>query len=140
MNMQIEIQLTQCPIRVDNARLPAGSSDSGALVEFTGVVRGEEKGESIAALEYEAYNAMAVRVMRQICESLATLHPCHAVVIVHRTGIIPVGDAAIYICAAAKHRATAFALVTGFMDRLKQDVPIWKRRALTSAQLQPRAK
>jgi len=99
-------------------------------------VRGEENGESIGALEYEAYDAMATQVMRQICESLATQHPCHSVTIVHRIGIIPVGEAAIYICATAKHRAAAFALVTGFMDRLKQDVPIWKRRALTTAQLQ----
>jgi len=102
----------------------------------TGVVRSEENGRAIVALEYEAYDEMAVRVMRQICESLAAKQPCDAVVIIHRIGIIPVGESAIYVCAAARHRAEAFALVTGFMDRLKQDVPIWKRRALTADELQ----
>ena len=92
-------------IRTDSARLQLGGGDCGALVEFTGVVRGEEDGRKIAALEYEAYDEMAIRVMRQICESLAAQQPCDAVVIIHRIGIIPVGDAAIYIGAAAKHRA-----------------------------------
>ena len=128
--MRIEIQLTREPIRTDDARLQLGDGNCGALAEFTGVVRGEEEGRRIAALEYEAYDEMAVRVMRQICESLGGQHPCAAVVVIHRVGVIPVGEAAIYICAAARHRAEAFAFVTGFMDRLKQDVPIWKRRSV----------
>jgi molybdopterin synthase catalytic subunit len=133
--MRIEIQLTRERISTDAARIKLGEHGSGALVEFTGIVRGEESGHTIAALEYEAYDAMAERVMRQICESLGTTQPCNAVVIVHRVGVIPVGEAAIYVCAAARHRAEAFALVTGFMDRLKQDVPIWKCRALTRDEL-----
>src|SRR5258706_416652 len=123
--MRIEIQLTRETIRTDSARLQLGDGDCGALVEFTGVVRDKENGRAIAALEYEAYDEMAIRVMRQICESLAEKQPCETVVIIHRIGIIPVGATAIYVCAAARHRAKAFALVTGFMDRLKQDVPIW---------------
>src|SRR6185436_14129403 len=119
--MRIEIQLTRESIRPENARLKLSDGDCGALVEFAGVVRGKEDGRTIAALEYEAYDEMATRVMRQICESLGATQPCEAAVIVHRIGVIPVGDTAIYICAKAKHRAEAFALVTGFMDRLKQD-------------------
>ena len=134
--MRIEIQLTREAICTNSARLKLGDADCGALAEFTGVVRREENGHAIAALEYEAYDEMALRVMRQICESLEANHSCEAVVIIHRLGIIPVGEAAIYVCAAAKHRAGAFALLTGFMDRLKQDVPIWKRRALTAGELQ----
>lgn len=133
--MHIEIQLTREPIRPDAARLQTGDGECGALAEFTGIVRGEENGGTIAALEYEAYDEMAVSVMRQICDSLAAQQPCAAVVVIHRIGIIPVGEAAIYIGVTAKHRAAAFALITGFMDRLKQDVPIWKRRALTANEL-----
>ena len=136
--MRIEIQLTREPIGTDAARIKMGESDFGALVEFTGVVRSEENGRRIAALEYEAYDEMAVHVMRQICESLGATHACNAAVVVHRVGVIPVGEAAIYVCAAARHRAGAFALVTGFMDLLKQDVPIWKRRALVADELQPK--
>jgi len=133
--MRIEVQLTRESIRPDIVRLKLDDGDCGALVEFSGVVRNKEDGHLIAALEYEAYDDMAIRVMREICESLGTTHRCEAVVIIHRVGIIPVNETAIYVCVTSKHRAEAFALVTGFMDRLKQDVPIWKRRSLTFAEL-----
>jgi molybdopterin synthase catalytic subunit len=98
----------------------------GALAEFTGTVRGEENGEPISALVYEAYPAMAEPVMRRLLNELSTAHSCIAVRVQHRTGIICVGEAAIHIAVRAKHRAPAFALLAAFMDRLKQDVPIWK--------------
>lgn len=133
--MKIEIQLTNAPIV---AQLPAPTSGvgAGAWVEFRGVVRGEENGGVIAALEYEAYRPMAEAEMRRIIADLASDHPCLLARVIHRVGIVPVGEAAIYIVIAARHRGAAFALLTGFMNRLKQDVPIWKRRALTVAELE----
>ncbi|MFO1514456.1 MAG: molybdenum cofactor biosynthesis protein MoaE [Verrucomicrobiota bacterium] len=89
----------------------------------------------IAALEYEAYAPMAEREMRRLLSELTTAQPCLAACVIHRIGVVPVGEAAIYVGIAARHRAEAFALLAGFMDRLKQDVPIWKRRALTADQL-----
>ena len=129
--MEIEIQLTCSPIAENiSPAMPGGVA--GAWVEFRGIVRGKENGQSISALEYEAYPEMAEREMRRILETLAVSHACLAAKVVHRTGIIPVGDTAIYVGIAAPHRAEAIALLGGFMDRLKQDVPIWKRRALTA--------
>ena len=93
------------------------------------MVRGEENGQAISALEYEAYPEMAEREIRHILESLAAKHPCLAAKVIHRVGVIPVGDTAIYVGVASPHRAEAIALLAEFMDRLKQDVPIWKRRA-----------
>ncbi len=124
--MQIEIQLTNEPIAEKISPLLSGGM-AGAWVEFRGVVRGEENGQAISALEYEAYQEMAGRETRRILETLAEQHPCLAVKVIHRTGIIPVGDTAIYVGVGAPHRAEAIALLAGFMDRLKQDVPIWKR-------------
>jgi molybdopterin molybdotransferase len=132
--MDITIQITNAAI-AQNTPAVARSGAAGAWAEFLGLVRGEENGQPIAALEYEAYSPMAVREMRRIVEELSARHPCLAVTIIHRIGIVPVGAAAIFIGVAAKHRAAAFALLAGFMDRLKQDVPIWKRRAL--AELPP---
>jgi len=106
----------------------AGSA--GAWVEFVGLVRGDEGQQAITALEYEAYAPMAEREMRRILESLGAARPCLYVRVVHRTGVVPVGEAAIGVGVAAAHRAEAFALLAEFMDRLKKDVPIWKRRAL----------
>jgi len=104
----------------------AAHPEVGALAEFTGTVRGSENDQPIAALVYEAYQPMAETVMRRLLTELSTEHPCIAVRVQHRVGIIRVGETAIHIAVLAKHRAPAFALLTAFMDRLKQDVPIWK--------------
>jgi molybdopterin synthase catalytic subunit len=131
--MHVDITLTHAPIPPDDALASPGNPSAGAQLEFLGVVRGDEAGQPIAALEYEAYPAMAVRQMRRILDELAVLHRCLAVTVVHRLGVIPVGEAAIRVRVAATHRDAALALLTAFMDRLKQDVPIWKVRAVPAA-------
>ena len=103
---------------------------NGAWLEFRGIVRGEENGQAISALEYEAYPEMAGREIRRLLADISTRHPCLAVKVVHRVGIIPVGDTAIYVGVASPHRGEVIALLAEFMDRLKQDVPIWKRRGI----------
>lgn len=127
--MEIQIQLADEPI-AERISSPESIGGQGAWLEFRGVVRGEENAQAILALEYEAYPEMAVREMRRILESLASRHACLAVKVIHRIGVICVGETAIYAGVASRHRAEALALLTGFMDRLKQDVPIWKRRAI----------
>ena len=126
--MEIEIQLTNSPIA--GKILPPAVGAAGAWLEFRGVVRDEENGQPIAALEYEAYPKMAEKEIRLLLETISARHPCLAAKVIHRTGIVPVGEAAIYLGVAAKHRAEAIALLGEFMDGLKKDVPIWKRRAL----------
>jgi molybdopterin synthase catalytic subunit len=128
--MHVEITLTHEPIGPPGARDAAGQGQAGARLEFLGVVRGEEQGCAIAALEYEAYPEMAVRQMRRLVDELGNVHRCLAVTVTHRLGLIPVGDTAIRVQVAAAHRAEAFALLTAFMDRLKEQVPIWKVRAV----------
>ena len=132
--MQIDVQLTDQPIP-EKICSPVAAELAGAWMEFRGVVRGEESGESIAALEYEAYPEMALREMRRLLTELAAQHDCLAVLVIHRMGVVPVGEAAIYVGIAGRHRAEAFALLGGFMDRLKKDVPIWKRRAIMQSDL-----
>jgi len=123
--MEIDVQLTAAGIP-ERIEPPVMDGLAGAWVEFRGVVRGEEKGAVIGALEYEAYAEMAVREMRRLLEELSHQHACLAARVIHRVGRIPVGEAAIYVGVAGRHRAEAFALLTAFMDRLKQDVPVWK--------------
>lgn len=129
--MDIFIQLTNSPIAQN--QWPPGSGLTGARAEFHGLVRGEENGAPISALEYEAYPAMAEREIRRLLEELAARHACFAITVIHRLGLVPVGEAAIFLRVTAKHRGPAFALLAEFMDRLKQDVPIWKRRAIPAA-------
>lgn len=112
----------------------------GAWVEFAGIVRGQEGGVQIAALEYEAYDSMARRVMTDLLKALGLKHGCECAYVIHRVGVIPVGETAIWIGVGSGHRKEALALVAEFMDQLKQDVPVWKRRALSSAELEALAK
>ncbi len=131
--MQIEIQLTNVPI-AESISAPDVPGARGAWLEFRGIVRGEENGAKISALEYEAYPEMAERQIRRILESLSARHPCLAAKIIHRFGIIPVGETAIYAGIASSHRGEGIAMLAEFMIQLKQDVPIWKARALPVAQ------
>ena len=132
--MEIDIQITNAPIAEQSP--PPTATGLGAWVEFHGVVRGHEKGETIAALEYEAYSPMAEREMRRIIRQIGRRHLSLFVRAIHRIGVVPVGEAAIYVGIAGEHRAEVFALLGEFMNRLKQDVPIWKRRALRAEQLE----
>ena len=101
----------------------------GAVVEFAGLVRGEEDGVAIAALDYEAYEDMAQSEMERIAAELSKAYPCRSFEVTHRIGRVPVGEASILVRIEAKHRAEAFGMLAEFMDRLKRDVPIWKRVA-----------
>lgn len=135
--MQVEIELTPHPIE-PKPSLPAEFVGvAGAVVEFTGLVRADEAGRPIVALQYEAYTTMAERVMHDLIAELASRHPCAWVRVIHRVGVVPVGQAAIWIAAAAPHRAAAFGMATEFLERLKRDVPIWKRRSLAQAEVNP---
>jgi molybdopterin molybdotransferase len=127
--MEIEIQLTNRPI-AENFLSSGQPGAVGAWLEFRGVVRGEENGRTIRALEYEAYPEMAGREIRRLLQEISARHPCRAAKVIHRVGVIPVGETAIYVGVASPHRGEAIALLAEFMDRLKQDVPIWKRRAI----------
>jgi molybdopterin converting factor subunit 1 len=98
----------------------------GGIVTFTGTVRDHSRGRTVLRLEYEAYAAMAERSLAQIGDEVGREHGA-AVAIVHRVGVLAPGEAAVVIACAAPHRTAAFRACEGCIERLKQDVPIWKR-------------
>ena len=124
--MRIDILLQREPLVLKTDVPP----EAGAVVRFEGRVRADENGRPIRALIYEAYQPMAEQQMEKILRALGEQHRCLSVCVRHRVGEIRVGEVAILVEALATHRAEAFALVAGFMDRLKQDVPIWKMKAV----------
>lgn len=123
--MNIDITFTRSPIALPPPSLP--SREIGAVVEFHGIVRETEGGEVITGLDYEAYEPMAVRQLEGHLWELNALHQCLAVTFIHRLGRVPVGEASLYLRVAAKHRGPALALCGALIDRMKDDVPIWKR-------------
>lgn len=98
----------------------------GGIVTFTGTVRDETAGRRVLRLEYEAYADMAERKLAEIGAAVAHEHGAE-VAIVHRTGVLLPGEAAVVIACAAPRRGQAFRACEACIERLKRDVPIWKR-------------
>ncbi len=98
----------------------------GGVVTFTGTVRDETRGRRVLRLEYEAYVPMAERKLAEIGAEVGRTHGAE-VAIVHRVGVLAPGDAAVVIACAAPHRTPAFRACEACIERLKKDVPIWKR-------------
>jgi molybdopterin synthase catalytic subunit len=122
-----EIHFTDSPIVVPVLRLP--SREIGACVEFQGLVREIEGATALAGLHYEAYLPMAIRQLERIFDTLHTAHRCVAVSFIHRLGWVPVGEASLFIRVLAAHRGPALDFCAQAIDRMKADVPIWKRIA-----------
>jgi molybdopterin converting factor subunit 1 len=106
----------------------------GGLVTFTGVVRAESRGHRVVRLTYEAYAAMAERVLANVGRAAEERWPGVQLAIVHRVGELVPGDVAVTIAAAAPHRAEAFEACRFAIERLKEDAPIWKRETYTDGE------
>jgi molybdopterin synthase catalytic subunit len=102
---------------------------TGAVVEFYGIVRGREQDREIDGLHYEAYEEMARKQFGKIIAELNALHPIHSIALTHRIGPVPVGQPSLHVRVRGAHRAEAFAFASLLIDRMKQDVPIWKSSA-----------
>lgn len=115
--------------RIDPAALLAEVSDAraGAVVVFVGTTRRENAGRQVHRLEYEAFERMAIREMRQLGAEARRRWPLKKVAMVHRTGIVPVREASVAIAVSAAHRTEAFEACRWLIDRLKEIVPIWKK-------------
>jgi molybdopterin synthase catalytic subunit len=101
--------------------------ESGAVVLFCGVVRGQNQGRKVLYLEYDAYAPMAVKEMRKIGEEMRSRWPIAGVAMSHRIGRLEVGETSLIIAVSAPHRQDAFAACHYAIDRMKEAVPIWKK-------------
>ena len=119
-------RLTEAPLSLDEVVAAVTGPGLGGVVTFTGVVRGETRGRRVLRLEYEAYGPMAERTLARIGAEVGAAHGAE-VAVVHRVGVLQPGEAAVVIACAAPHRAPAFRACEEVLERLKRDVPIWKR-------------
>jgi molybdopterin synthase catalytic subunit len=102
----------------------------GAVVTFAGTTRNHNEGSEVVSLQYEAYPDMAQRVMGALFEEAIKRFPITRARVVHRLGVVPVGEASVVVVVASPHRGPAFDACRFLMDRLKNEVPIWKREQL----------
>ncbi|MGH7492373.1 MAG: molybdenum cofactor biosynthesis protein MoaE [bacterium] len=114
---------------IDAAQLLTAIEDdgSGGVVLFLGTVRDHAQGQQVVALEYEAYEPMALRQMERIKEEACKRWPVRRIAVVHRTGYMKAGEISVAVAVACAHRAEAFAACRFVIDTLKHSVPIWKK-------------
>ena len=121
------IQRDPFDVSTETAKLTRGRSDVGAVVTFTGICRGDENGEAIAALTLEHYAGMAEAEIERHVNEARERWPLLGVTVIHRTGRIVPGEDIVMVVTASSHREAAFAAAEFLMDYLKTRAPFWKQ-------------
>ena len=109
------------------AALTKGRTDVGAVVSFSGICRGSENGEPIAALTLEHYPGMAEAEIKRHTDEAMSRWPLTGLTVIHRVGRITPGENIVLVLAASAHRQAAFEAAEFLMDYLKANAPFWKR-------------
>ncbi|MCA8977534.1 MAG: molybdopterin converting factor subunit 1 [Planctomycetes bacterium] len=122
--------LTRAEIDPRALEVECRTDADGAVVTFSGVTRNHNDGAEVRLLRYEAYAEMAQKVMCGIFEEAIKRFPITRARVVHRLGEVPVGAASVVVVVASPHRGPAFDACRFLMDRLKNEVPIWKQELL----------
>lgn len=115
------------PLRLEEVVAAVAGEGYGGLVTFSGSVRNQTRGRRVVKLEYEAYPPMAEKRLAAIGAEVAERWSGTRLAIMHRVGTLMPGELAVVIAAAAPHRKEAFLACEHAIERLKQDVPIWKK-------------
>jgi molybdopterin synthase catalytic subunit len=130
VNSFVRRELTISTEPLDEAALAARrvlSSRMGAVVCFLGVVRGEEEGTAIQAIEYEAFQKMVEHQFHRLFDVMEKRWPIESVRLVHRIGTVKVNEPSLWVEVIAPHRGEAFAACQWLIDEMKLVVPIWKK-------------
>jgi molybdopterin synthase catalytic subunit len=127
MAIKIRLQREDFDAAAEAAALAHGRTDIGALVTFTGICRGAESGEPIAALTLEHYPGMADAEIARHVEEANARWPLLGVTVIHRYGRIAPRENIVLVVTASSHREAAFAAAEFLMDYLKTRAPFWKQ-------------
>jgi molybdopterin synthase catalytic subunit len=118
--------MTERPLDIRALEARVAQPSAGAIASFQGVVRDHHEGRRVSGIRYEAYVPMAEKLLRSLCEEVAAAWPLAALAAEHRIGELAVGEASVVIAAASVHRREAFAACMRLIDRIKEDLPVWK--------------
>ncbi len=120
--------ITFAPLLVEEIYQLAGSPANGAVVVMSGTVRNQTDGKAVIALEYQAYEPMALRVFYQIAAEIRQKWTdVNCVVIHHRIGHLRIGEISVLVAVGCPHRSEAFEACRYVIDTLKHNAPIWKK-------------
>lgn len=119
--------IARTPIDVEQIIKRISTPRSGGIDVFIGTVRNHSQGKRVRQLEYSAYVPMAEKLMAEIEHEIKVKWIVHEVALVHRIGMLQVGDIAVVTAVSAPHRKEAFEACRYAIDRVKAVVPIWKK-------------
>jgi molybdopterin synthase catalytic subunit len=120
--------ITFAPLSLEQVYQLADDAANGAIVVMSGMVRNNTDGKAVIALDYQAYEPMALRVFQQIAAEIRQTWPdVTHVVIHHRTGKLQIGEISVLVAVGCPHRSEAFAACQYAIDTLKHNAPIWKK-------------
>jgi molybdopterin synthase catalytic subunit len=121
------IAILETPLDAAALRLAAHDPAAGAVVVFEGTARDHHQGRAVAQLAYEAFGPMAEAELGRLREEAMGRFGLTRCLIHHRTGEVPLMEAAVVVAVSSAHRQEAFQAAAWIMDRIKEKVPIWKR-------------
>ena len=120
--------VTLAPLSIEEIYNKADNPANGAVVVMSGMVRNQTDGKPVVALEYQAYEPMALQVFYQIANDIRDQWPIVSrVVIYHRVGRLLVGEISVVVAVGCPHRGEAFAACEYAINTLKHNAPIWKK-------------
>jgi molybdopterin synthase catalytic subunit len=119
--------LTRDPIEAERVVAAIKQGEDGAVVVFDGIVRNNTRGRKTLHLDYEAYEEMAEKQMRELSTEACARFEIRQVTMIHRLGRVQIGESSVLIVVASAHRAQAFEACRWLIDTLKKQVPIWKK-------------
>jgi molybdopterin synthase catalytic subunit len=121
------VALRESPLSVDEAVSHVSHPGAGAVCVFLGAVRDHSEAGVVVKLEYEVYPSMALAEMQRIVDELEAETPGVRLAVVHRYGVLAIGEVAVVCAASSAHRDAAYRACRALIDRVKARVPIWKR-------------
>lgn len=121
--------LSVSPDPIDSAAVQAAVADDahGAIGFFAGVVRNHHDGRPVTHIDYEVHADMAQQILETIAAEVAQRWPASRLACVHRFGVVRVGQASVAIAVSTPHRAESFDACRYVIERIKQDLPVWKK-------------
>lgn len=128
VNSLDSLHITFAPLSLEEVYRAADDAANGAVVVMSGMVRDNTDGQAVLALEYQAYEPMALEIFKQIAAHIRQQWPdVTRVAIHHRTGKLTVGEISVLVAVGCPHRGEAFAACQYAIDTLKHNAPIWKK-------------
>jgi len=127
-------RITTEPIDAQELIGAVQTAADGAVCVFYGVVREDSRNKKVRFLEYDAYPEMAEKKMREILDEVRQRWPEQRAAIVHRTGTLGIGEASVVIAVGSPHRGESFEACRYVIDRVKQEVPVWKKEVFTDGE------